>query len=371
MVVLVHSAGVVAPESNALKYITSSGARGVQLFYIASALTLCMSWRSRSVLEIAPQRNFFIRRFFRIAPMFYVATIFYVLLYGLAPRYWAPNGVDWWFIPVTMLFLHGFHPETITSVVPGGWSIAVEMNFYILLPFLLRHISTAQRAALFFMLTILLFAVQRFSVQYLLEPLYPPAQKYLVQSFEYLNFLGQLPVFAIGILAYHVFFDKYLKKRALPLCWIAIFGSIGLYILIPAPVVYRVLNNHIVLSIGFAAVALTLADFPWRIIVNPVVILFGKLSFSMYLTHFAVLHFFSRLHVPQYYVAQADVASILHFVSVVAVASLISYGFYRLIEVKGIAMGKRVIDKLERRDSQWSSKGGLRPIAPVERHQVR
>ncbi|MCX5882897.1 MAG: acyltransferase family protein, partial [Deltaproteobacteria bacterium] len=141
LVLLVHSSQSVTPINQTLQLLMSNGARGIQLFYIASALTLCMSWRFRSKHEISPFRDFFLRRFFRIAPMFYVAIVFYVLLYGFSLRYGSPNGIEWWFVPLTALFLHGFHPETITSVVPGGWSIAVEMNFYLVLPLLLHHLT--------------------------------------------------------------------------------------------------------------------------------------------------------------------------------------------------------------------------------------
>ena len=34
----------------------------------------------------------------------------------------------------TAFFLHGLHPEAINSVIPGGWSIAVEMTFYLFFP---------------------------------------------------------------------------------------------------------------------------------------------------------------------------------------------------------------------------------------------
>jgi peptidoglycan/LPS O-acetylase OafA/YrhL len=140
-VILVHSTQSVTPVSGVLKCIAESGAKGVQLFFVASALTLSMSWHSRNSQEMSPIRNFYLRRFFRVAPMFYVAIVFYLFLNGFAPSYWAPNGIQWWFVPLTVLFLNGFHPESITSVVPGGWSIAVEMNFYLILPFLMLHLK--------------------------------------------------------------------------------------------------------------------------------------------------------------------------------------------------------------------------------------
>jgi peptidoglycan/LPS O-acetylase OafA/YrhL len=55
------------------------GARGVQLFFIIIAFTFCLSAEHRKI-ERKPILNFFIRRFFRIAPLFYCGLIYYTLL---------------------------------------------------------------------------------------------------------------------------------------------------------------------------------------------------------------------------------------------------------------------------------------------------
>ena len=213
MVLLVHSSQSVAPINQTLQRLMNNGARGIQLFYIASALTLCMSWRFRSRHEISPVRNFIIRRFFRIAPMFYVAIVFYVILYGFSPRYGAPNGFEWWSVPLTALFLHGFHPETITSVVPGGWSIAVEMNFYLVLPLLLHYLTTIKSSIYFFLFSLCLYGISRLIFYHLFSGMYPTNQQYLVSMFIYMNFFGQLPVFAIGICVYFAFSEVDSLKR--------------------------------------------------------------------------------------------------------------------------------------------------------------
>lgn len=103
-VLMVHSAQSVRPNHAFLRSAMAQGSLGVQLFYIASALTLCLSWRFRSTQEGHPTRDFYIRRFFRIAPMFYLAIVLYVLLNGLAPQYWAPNGIKWWFVGADRFF---------------------------------------------------------------------------------------------------------------------------------------------------------------------------------------------------------------------------------------------------------------------------
>lgn len=345
-VLLVHSSESVAPISAALRLLMSGGARGVQLFYIASALTLSMSWEFRRSHETSPVRNFFLRRFFRIAPMFYVAIVFYVFLYGFSPRYWAPNGIEWWFVPLTALFLHGFHPETITSVVPGGWSIAVEMNFYLILPFLLRHLTTTRSLVIFFVFSLAIYATSDMALPYLLLSHYPPDQQHLVSEFSFLNFFGQLPVFAIGLLAYSALKNPGTLRRLVRFGSLIFIAIIFVSLLLPSPT--KIIGNHIVDGFGFALFALWLACYPTRALVNGAITQLGKISFSMYLTHFAVLEAFSKLGISAIF-QTGDASSILYYLCVVAATAPLSYLFYITVERRGILIGKRLIDELEQR----------------------
>ena len=73
--------------------------------------------------------EFFVRRFFRIAPAFYLAILFYICLGNRTVLL----GAKWhrhWQVLLTIAFLHGWYVESINAVVPGGWSIAVEVMFH-------------------------------------------------------------------------------------------------------------------------------------------------------------------------------------------------------------------------------------------------
>ncbi|MGY2293672.1 acyltransferase family protein [Pseudomonas sp. SDO528_S397] len=184
-VVLVHASQHVKPISSWLAHIMGEGASGVQFFYIASAVTLCMSWAARKNNELHPVRNFYLRRLFRIAPLFYLAIILFLWLNGTKASYFSPNGISWWFVPMTALFLHGFHPETINSVVPGGWSVAVEMTFYLVFPLLM----CIKRFFYFLILLLACLALQPFNApvsSYFFT--YGETQKYLIDSFTFFNF---------------------------------------------------------------------------------------------------------------------------------------------------------------------------------------
>ncbi|MBK8620159.1 MAG: hypothetical protein IPN96_24410, partial [Anaerolineales bacterium] len=200
-------------------------ARRRAILYVASALTLFLSLGTRKKIETRPVLNFFIRRFFRIAPLFYLAIILYTWYDGNAPRYFAPNGIQWWYIPLTAFFLNGWLPETINSVVPGGWSIAVEMIFYLTVPYLFSKLKDVNTTLRFIFISLILANVLSILIVNFYTPFFKTDQQYLVTSFSDFWFFSQLPVFALGILLYHVVtqYPDQDKQLALPLLLISLF----------------------------------------------------------------------------------------------------------------------------------------------------
>jgi peptidoglycan/LPS O-acetylase OafA/YrhL len=146
-VIAVHTAqhGIFS-VSQILMNIIYNAQMGVQLFYIMSAFTLFLSLKNRFNKERYPIRNFFIRRFFRIAPMFYISIIVYFI------------GWQQWEIGIGnilshFVFLHGLRASWINTLVPGGWSVGVEMIFYAILPILFLKIKNIRYAINLFLIT--------------------------------------------------------------------------------------------------------------------------------------------------------------------------------------------------------------------------
>lgn len=81
LVILIHSSQAFK-VSDFSKIICDKGDLGVQLFFILSSFTLFNSYSRRKFQDgLDVNRNFFIRRFFRIAPYYYIAGIIYVFYY--------------------------------------------------------------------------------------------------------------------------------------------------------------------------------------------------------------------------------------------------------------------------------------------------
>ena len=136
--------------------ILNNGQRGVQLFYMLSAFTLFLTYTYHNRQEQYPKRNFFLRRFFRIAPLYFLAIIYYLWQDGFGPRPWLGDapGVSKLNILSNFLMLHSFSPYWINSVVPGGWSVGIEFLFYSIFPFIFSRIRNMQDAVNFTLITL-------------------------------------------------------------------------------------------------------------------------------------------------------------------------------------------------------------------------
>ena len=84
-VIILHSLGNYVENKDIFGLLVNKGKYGVQLFFIASAFTLFLSYNNRALKENNVNINFFIRRFFRIAPIYYCGIIFFYFLNGMNP----------------------------------------------------------------------------------------------------------------------------------------------------------------------------------------------------------------------------------------------------------------------------------------------
>jgi peptidoglycan/LPS O-acetylase OafA/YrhL len=185
-----------------LSSLISDGARGVQLFYVMSAFTLFYTFSIHSRRELHRIKNFFTRRFFRIAPLFYIVIVYYFITDGWGSRY--PGGassVDVLTLLSTITFINGFHPHWINSLVPGGWSIAVEMAFYCMVPFLVACLTNLRRWAVAFAIVLAIKAISSYCLTQLIITSHPTKEW---NEFLFFWLPTQFPAFMFGILLYLV-----------------------------------------------------------------------------------------------------------------------------------------------------------------------
>lgn len=353
-----HSSAWIGAFPGSLQALTWYTSRGVQLFYLISAFTLFLSLNSRKKVEKRPLLNFFLRRFFRIAPLYYCAIAFYLLRDGLGPRHWlgdAPS-ITISNIIANITFTHGWNPYWINSIVEGGWSIGVEMPFYLLVPYLFKRIKSLDKAIWVTFITLVGSGILNFILQK--HPLI--ADSSLWDSFLFFWLPNQLPIFCLGFVLYFYIQSPVINEetdtpssqrqrfqRSILLLLISIF----LYWVLAQGTSNKLLADHFLFSIAFVLLALSLAMHPFSFIVNRFWCYLGQISYSMYLTHLAVrsvvdewlqkVFAFLPFHLPTIF------ESLVFFASLLAGTVAVSCLTYRFIELPGQALGRSLISTLE------------------------
>lgn len=305
LVITSHAGMSVTELPYPIRKLTNFGWYGVQLFFLMSCVTLLLSWRSDEAKGTANLRFFWIRRLLRIAPMYYAAGLLFFVV--MPPEL----GFDVQEALASALFVNSWHPilmPTVAhkwSVVPGGWSVGVEFTFYLIFPVFAALVGTWRRAVV--------VAVAGFAVAYVstvvAEPLLLPSYgKTATEMFLFYWFPHQFPVFALGAVLYHALKATWDAPEGsvtrLLRChgtWVAV-GCIGACIAVaslpfpgrmPAPPLY--LPRPYLASIIFMVLALALGNSKVNLLNNRWIRSFGRVSFSAYLLHFAVIHMLTRL----------------------------------------------------------------------------
>lgn len=244
---------------------------------------------------------------------------------------------------LTATFLHGFWPDSINSVVPGDWSIAAEMMFYLVFPVVItafgsrRHLYLALAIALH-LVNVCLFKPWAFA---LFSVHYGPGHEAFVWNALHLSFLNQLPVFLIGCALFFALRDGFAKlDAAIIACFIAL-----------SFVANRATRSH---EFNYLMINLVLGAFVFWCIrlairLQPLEVL-GRNSYSMYLSHFAVI-FGLRLVWP---FADELTSLLLAYVVVAALSYLVARVTWHLIE-------RRAQDLAHRLTSAGFDRSAVRP----------
>lgn len=333
-VMALHVCGRFLPPASPLASLSSVGALGVQLFFLVSAFTMCHMWVQRAG-EPHPRLRFLVRRAARIAPLFWLAMVSYVGLReaGLIPGAEQSGWLEW---ALTATFLHGLYPPAVNLVVPGGWSIGVEMSFYLLFPFLAVRLSTPRQcvtaAALSYaVLGVGMALLERFVLAHAIPALHP-----MYREFFFFSIATQFPVFLLGMAVYRYWQTGSWPDRtcgALLVAWlVAAIGLKQVFSLNARPFFWLPV-------IGMALGFLVVVKWGWRASLLERV---GRLSYSLYLVHFAVIEGFVALQ-PVAVGARGYKHFFLMSLGVLAVSMGIATGLQQTLETWSTRLGRQFI----------------------------
>jgi peptidoglycan/LPS O-acetylase OafA/YrhL len=322
---------------NWIRPLILSGGTGVTLFFVVSAFTLTISWTSRKS-DSHPIRDFYLRRFFRIAPLFYVLLAFMVLenwhLQHAIPSF------QELLLNTTLLF--NLAPTWSTGIVLASWTIGVEILFYVAFPAVIGISSTNVRLLGCLVGTTLLASLFHFVVASSHLPISMRSQ--LLTT----SFIIHIPVFVLGICAYRTFMSRTFRTFcSRPVSILMITLALAYFVALT----YSGLNLDKV-GIVWSAPAWTLlllglAINPVTAMVNVVTRFYGRISYSVYLNHPIVILLLKPVYTFIYrHVSLPGLAWFPCVVATLVVLTPWAYISYRLIEQPGMRFGSQLIKSL-------------------------
>ena len=317
------------------------GVMGVDLFFVVSAYSLCLSWRQHE-REALPVVGFALRRFFRIAPLFYLLAVAVVVLAVVFNR---PIGGVVISAPALLLnatLLFNLVPGYQTSLVPAGWTIGTEVLFYAAFPFLVARIRGIWSA-----LTALALAI-------VIEHIFFLTVGFFVSdggNYHLYSILYRAPIFMFGFVAFYAL--PLLKARQEA-------RNIGFALLALCPVLFfAIVDKQTFLTdayfwngllFGTLVVGLGLA--PIGALVNRVTAWLGTISYSIYLCHMFVIIGLLRIY-PRIEAAFAPYQTLAYIACAALTLTIVvplSLLLYRFFEHPINEWGKKLASRAARRE---------------------
>lgn len=333
LILVFHTHGILGLKlPDELLFVKNYFGLGVPIFFVISAFSLYLSTTRRISTENWI-KAFYIRRFMRVAPLFYFMCLVYIIYIPLRFGVF----IDWKDIVLNITFMYNLFPGKHESIVWAGWTLGVEMLFYIVLPVIMLKIRSIHATLLLLIISLI---VSNYLFGYISDNVNVP-------GYSYMSFAGSFSIFIYGILTYKIY--EYLKGKSERYkhvfsfsCYFLIAALTCVFVVFYKPFSEVFYNRSYYWGVVFMLLILTQCLKPTALLDNVVFRKCGDLSFSIYLVHPLVIYNLAPVYKYVYSVQS------FHAGFAFLVCCVITFGFVyplsiilnRFIESKGVHMSE-------------------------------
>lgn len=284
MVMISHYAYMITDGRTVLNFLWT----GVDLFFVISGFVF-------SKLILSKKINlgyFFIRRFFRIYPLYFIVLIIYFFLTN-----YHPDKINYFFNH--MVFLHTTKSiEEAFYFNPAFWSLPVEVEFYLFIPVITYLTRLKYSLSIIFLISIII------KLFIILQSTPGQVDIYTILG---VNLTGILPEFLVGVFLYKsvIFTDSQFRhSRLILMVCMSLIGFVFIYELSSFFISYgneglqeyKIFGGfyNFLCAVGYAFILFPLSFINQQAIskyLNNFLVAIGAISYPIYLLHNAAPKF--------------------------------------------------------------------------------
>lgn len=312
----------------ALDFILIDSRSAVSLFFTLSGFLITyLLLQEQKVAEDINVGKFYLRRIFRIWPLYYliaiVGFVIFPIIFGknyflstLYPEYPdTPMSVG-----AKLLLIFFLLPNFSGVTAPMGhlWSIGVEEQFYAFWPWVVRNKSGILKVSFGILI-----------IKFILTPFLPAFGVYgMIKIFEEARF----ECMAIGAIGAYLYFNGHSLMKYIYHPVTQVTAMIGIFMLALRDVTVNAYNSTAI-AIVFITIILNLATNPKSLIhlENRVIDRLGQISYGLYLYHFPIVYIFLVV-VSKIDMKDGSIPTSVMFFGIVLTTWLISEISYRWFE---------------------------------------
>ncbi|MBI6975147.1 MULTISPECIES: acyltransferase family protein [Pseudomonas] len=282
LVILVHTYIVSggAESKNFFMFMIMYGSTGVTLFLVLSGfLFTLIAEGGKKELKYS---SFIQNRILRVFPLFLVVAFTAMAIHRDTAT----------FNDFLSIFLFSNIESSPTMKFLGPtWTIAVELQFYLIFPFIMAFVRNFGRRYVFGLLVF--WILWRTLILYQVNPMSGAA---VDNNFYYMTIIGRLDQFLIGIIFAFIYIDYKKYFASFPVLVLSILGVFSMTYWLPnIGAWYSPWPDKSIIGLlepiawGFLVISYLSSDFTKLTFVSGIVAALGELSYSAYITHGLVI----------------------------------------------------------------------------------
>jgi peptidoglycan/LPS O-acetylase OafA/YrhL len=315
------------------------GWTGVQLFLIISGYLIHLSYlkstqKSSESTENYDFNKFYLRRFFRIYPPYLIVLLFLAFQYN---RDILKSGEKIWDLISHLIMTYNLQDSTFFSFNGAFWSLALEVQLYLIYPlFLILRRKLGIQKTVFVLLFLYLFFTLIFNYFYI------PNFYFALQNLVFKSWI----IWGLGAFLAERHFEK---KQLFKVSGWAIFGLLILASLVKTTLITLKINDLLwaLFYVAFINYYLNISrNIPklWEKFIASI----GESSYSLYLIHQPVIMGLASVITFMGISKTRPIAHILDGLIIFLIAFAFSKGLYYLLEKPSIDFGKKIIEKIKK-----------------------